>query len=348
MIKLPENSTTFQFIVPVDVPVVVPVSRYRWVTLIAVAIALTGCGNSNVADQPTQLSASASSAGEITSSASVSLTPQELEKLAIATSTAQDYTFTPEVEGYGLVLDHETIAQRVADVLTAHVAVQQSQSALARMHQLADTPGAYSQENSENIVRQAAADQAALTLAQRKLSATLGLNPPWQAADENATLAALASSNLKLVRVTFPLDALHGEPKSLRIARLSNSSTRQNWSVNQIWNAPADSAMPGRSYFALLKSADLSEGEHVMVWAPVGASEHGVLVPGDAIVISEGSYWCYVQTAPGSFKRVPVDSRQPVDDGYFVREGLKAGDVIVTQAASLILARESGSVSQAD
>ncbi len=43
-----------------------------------------------------------------------------------------------------------------------------------------------------------------------------------------------------------------------------------------VWDAPADSNIPGRSYFALLKGADAGEGERLTVWAPVGESLSGV------------------------------------------------------------------------
>ena len=80
-----------------------------------------------------------------------------------------------------------------------------------------------------------------------------------------------------------------------------------------------------------------------MSWAPVGAAEPGVLVPAAAALISAGKFWCYVETKPGTFVRTEFDPGRPVAEGYFVKEGISAGDKIVTAAAGQLLARETNS-----
>jgi len=72
----------------------------------------------------------------------------------------------------------------------------------------------------------------------------------------------------------------------------------------------------------------------------------GVVVPDAAAVMSEGKYWCYIEKKPGTFVKTEIDTARPVPEGYFVTEGVAAGDKVVTAAAGQLLARESNSGSE--
>src|SRR5208337_456828 len=112
---------------------------------------------------------------------------------------------------------------------------------------------AVSAEVEDAAVHQAAVDAAALALAKQRLSSTLGSKPPWKGTDDSATLQALANGRLKLVRVTFPLGAWGaGTPASLRATRIGDVTPDAGWTMHEVWNAPADASVPGRSFFALL------------------------------------------------------------------------------------------------
>jgi hypothetical protein len=115
-----------------------------------------------------------------------------------------------------------------------------------------------------------------------------------------------------------------------------------------VWDAPADATVPGRSFFALLKDSDAGEGERLLVWAPIGETVSGVVIPAAATVLSEGKYWCYVEKKPGTYVRTEVDTAIPTSDGYFVTDGVVAGDKIVVTAAGQLLAKESNSGSESE
>jgi len=256
----------------------------------------------------------------------------------------QSIDYTEETAGYGVVVPHEAIAQAAAEIVTAQATERLSQSALSRAKRLSGTPGAVSADVEETAARQAAVDSAALTLALQRMSSTLGMNPPWKAGENNATLQDLSAGRIKLVRVTFPLGALRGGiPERLRAAHIGGSKPDKSWKMNKVWDAPADANVPGRSFFALLKGSDAGEGERLLVWAPIGDSVAGVVVPETAAVMSEGKYWCYIEKKPGTFQRSEIDTARPVPEGYFVTEGVAAGDKVVTTAAGQLLARESNS-----
>jgi hypothetical protein len=269
----------------------------------------------------------------------VVLEPEEVEKMGITTTPAQATQSAPEVQGFGVVLAHETIATAVAEVRTAIAAERQSRAALERTRRLAGTPGAMPAETQEAAQRQAIADQAALELARQKLSSAFGPNPPWKHSDNSADLRSLASGDEKLIHVTFPLGLLGDtDPNNVRLTRIDGS---KSWPSKVVWHAPADATVPGRSYFAILKSGEMGEGDHLLAWTPVGATESGVLVPAAAAVISNGKFYCYVEEKPGTFVRTEFDPGRPTGEGYFVKDGISAGDPIVTHAAGQLLARET-------
>jgi hypothetical protein len=285
----------------------------------------------------------------------VTLTMEQVDKLGIVTDSAKAADYTAETSGYGVVVPHDTIAAAVAELTTAELTEKQTHAALARAQSLKGTPGALSAEVEETAGRQSAADAAAQVLAAQRLSAIIGLNPAWKAAENTPMLQELASGKSKLLRATFPLGTIHGQaPKTLRAAHLDaiQSTSPQaalGSKLTSVWNAPADVSIPGRSFFALLKGDDFAEGERLLVWAPgTGPAQAGVLVPASALVISNGKSWCYIEKQPGKYRRVEVNTERPFNDGYVVTEGVPVGAKMVTSAAGLLLARESNSDTDAD
>jgi hypothetical protein len=322
-----------------------------WMAGLCVGLMLLGGCHKAPADAaaPAASGAKASAAAEEDAGEGVSLKPEEVDKLGITTAGAKPAMHIPEVAGYGVVVPHETLAQSVSELVTAAATENQSRAALARIQHLAGTPGAMAADALEAAVRQNAVDRAALSLARQRSSATFGQKPPWKDDFTSATLNALASGEIKLVRVTFPLGSLGDKsPATLRLARISGGGAGKSWKSTTLWDAPADANVPGKSSFALLKGADAGEGERLLAWAPVGNAGPGVQVPATAAVISGGKYWCYVEDKLGHFVRVELDTSMPVADGYFVKEGIAAGDKVVTTSAGLLLARETNPSTAAD
>lgn len=303
-------------------------------------LALAGCQKPAPADEA-KTSAPAAAAAD-----GVTLTAEQVAKAGIATAPATAANFAAETAGYGVVIGHDTVAVAVAELATAQAAAAQSRAAAARAQHLAGTPGALSADTVDGAVRQVAADTAALSLAQQRLSAVIGGGPPG-GLDGGAVLQDLASGRVKLLRATFALGAaLPAPPATLRVARLDAAT---GWSVHPVWSAPADVNLPGRSFFALLKDSDAGEGERLLVWAPgSGPAQHGVTVAAAAVVISDGRYWCYVATRPGVYVRREVATDRPLGGDYFVTQGVAVGDQVVIAGAGLLLARELNPGTAAD
>jgi hypothetical protein len=283
------------------------------------------------------------------SSEGVSLTPEQMQKIGLQTEAAKAVDYAEETAGYGSVIPHESIAQAAAELATAQAAEKQSRSAVARTQRLAGTAGALSADVEETNARQLAVDSAALNLAKQRLSATYGQKPPWNNGQNSALLQELAGGTMQLVRVTFPLGSLRGDlPKTLSISRLGSAVPGKRLKVSLIWPAPADASVPGRSIFAVLRAGELGEGERVIVWAPNGGTMPGVLIPGEAAVISAGKYWCYLEPKAGSFVKTEINAEKPFEGGYVVTQGVKAGDKVVTKGAAQLLAQESNLDADAD
>jgi hypothetical protein len=319
--------------------------RYILVGCIALCSPLTvgGCHKTpNAADGPAaERPGGKGKTGATGESEGVSLKPEEVEKMGIVTAEAKAIRHAPEAGGFGLVLAHESIAAAVAELDTAAATERQSGAAIARAQRLAGTPGAMPADAVESLQRQAAVDQAALELARRKLSSIFGQNYPWRNQINSPQLRALAGGDAKLVRVSFPLGATgDAPPASLRLAHIDAAHARKSIETRLVWSAPADASIPGRSYFAYLKSGEFGEGERLLAWTPIGEADSGVLVPASAAVINGGKYWCYVEEKAGQFVRSELDPSMATNDGYFVKEGIEAGAKIVTVSAGQLLARE--------
>jgi hypothetical protein len=169
-----------------------------------------------------------------------------------------------------------------------------------------------------------------------------------------------------LVRATFPSGAFVGStPKSLRLIPLepgadtavantaltATPAASIGLAATPVWDAPQDPNLPGRSFFALLRKADIAEGSRFQVVpaSPAGGVT-GVLVPASAVVITSSQYWCYLEKKPGTFARVPIVIDKPLGAGYFVSEGVgvSEGDKVVTSSAGLLLAREMNAATGPD
>jgi hypothetical protein len=332
---------------------------------------LAGCGAAAAGDGGGPDSARANTGGETDKAPAegsssdqpkpVVLTAQERQKLGITTTPARAITFNDSMMAFGVVLAHEIIAQAVAELETAASAAHQSDIALTRGQKLAAGPGALGTDALETLQKQKSADQAALSLARRKITAVVGVKFPWQGAnDDTGVLDALASGEAKLVRATFTSGVLVGAaPRSLRLVPLEpgvESTTRAgdppteiaSLTATPVWDAPQDPNIPGRSFFALIRKADIAEGARFQALpsAPTNGVA-GVLVPASAVIITGGQYWCYLEKKTGTFARVPIVVDKPLGAGYFLSDGVGVadGDQVVTAAAGLLLAREMNAAS---
>ena len=280
---------------------------------------------------------------------SIVLSAEDVTRLGIRTTTVEKIRYTPHVRGYGVVVDLGALVQAEANIATARAAARQSRAELRRQRSLF-ARNATSAQAMEAAERQSSTDDAQLLLAERQEVVVFGSQAPWATARRDQTaIAELSAGRAVLVKATFPLDTLG----TMRPAELSAThlGARQNlaaWTSRQLWNAPADPAIPGESFFAIIRGSDLQAGEHVLVTAPTGPSVDGVRIPSQALLLSNERTWCYLETSSGSFRRLQLDLNRPLPDGYFVAAHPSIARSVVVRGTGLLLARELGAVAPRD
>ena len=180
----------------------------------------------------------------------VTLSADDIERLGIEATPAQAAQYTPQIHGYGIVVNSTPLAQFDAAIMKAHAAQMQSDAALDRARKLfgkVNADRAISREALEAAQRQAGSDAADTALADRTEAAAFGQGAPWRGAvRDNALLARLMSGRSVLIETTFPLGAgLDTVPPALTVAHLRGQSNSAVTSASKIWNAPADPTIPG-------------------------------------------------------------------------------------------------------
>jgi hypothetical protein len=92
----------------------------------------------------------------------------------------------------------------------------------------------------------------------------------------------------------------------------------------------------------------LVPGVNLSVFLPSGSLQGGAIIPSTAVVWSQGIAWCYVEKSSGKFIRTPVQTSDPVANGWFVAKGFEPGVRVVTSGAQTLLSEEFRSQIQAD
>ena len=92
----------------------------------------------------------------------------------------------------------------------------------------------------------------------------------------------------------------------------------------------------------------LVSGLNLPVSLPAGPPQRGVVVPQSAVVWTQGSSWCYVETAPGKFTRTALSTANPTPGGWFVTETIAPGARLVTGGAQTLLSEEFRSQIQSE
>ena len=247
-----------------------------------------------------------------------------------------------EVKGYGRVLDPTALVVSLVDLDAAEAALAASKKEYDRITALF----AHDQNASARAVETAEAalkrDQAQVEGVRAKLIAVWG-RPLVEQKDFRGLVRSLTNHEAVLVRVDLPIsETLFSPPTGARIVSLA----REERSANAEFVGFATSADPqvqGQGFLFLLKENTLGVRPDMAVigYLATGTDPlRGVMVPRGAIVRSEEKAWVYVQQDDTTFIKKPVVLDRPVEDGWFVAEGLTQGDRVVVSGAQILLSEE--------
>ena len=310
--------------------------------LALVAIALGGCGGK--ADKPRGESA----ADESKPALGVSLSEEERGKLGVELGDVAAATFQPTLDGPARIVDAQTVVAAMADLDKASAEARTSDVALKRARDLYRADKTVSAETLEAAERQAAADQAQLSVARARANLEFGAAPWLGAERRERLLASLGRGETLLVSASFPSGLPATRPGNLAVRRLG-TQIGEFWITTEIWSGPSDPSVPGPTMLGLLSTpAGLSYGERLIASVATGPEVSGSVVPSSAVVLSGGEAWSYVQESDEVLTRRRVDLGRPVSQGYFQASGFMPGEHVVVAGAGLLLAREIGGGAEAD
>ncbi|MSU66450.1 MAG: hypothetical protein EXS38_10185 [Opitutus sp.] len=246
-------------------------------------------------------------------------------------------TLTPEVKGFGRVLDATPLIALMAEEETARAAWGAAQKELARLKQLfaSDTNvSAQAVEAAETIEMRV---RLAVDSAHRRLASSWGRDVAGPGG--KSVLEAL-EKGAALARVDLmPGDAPTLAPKSVGVALPGGEET---FSADVLGLAPAvDLQMPGTSFLVLVRDHPLPAGAALRsTITGAGNAESVLLIPRSAVVYHQGSAWIYVLGEEDTFERKIVSVGRIGPDGVAILSGLDPDNQVVTTGAQQLLSAE--------
>lgn len=147
--------------------------------------------------------------------------------------------------------------------------------------------------------------------------------------------AGLSLRDHAVIRVAMTSAGL--APRTVQVAYGSGQPAPARW----LSRAPQADAQLGADVQLYEADRALPADASVVVHLPGAASVgQGIFVPLQAVVWYADQPWVYVQRDPTHFARVALIDAQEQPEGFFVPQGLRAGQQVVTRGAGLLLSQE--------
>lgn len=257
-----------------------------------------------------------------------------------------------EVAAYGTVLDLQPFIDLRSRYMAATAAAEVARATAAASRQESERSRTLYQDN-QNISLKAyqtaqaiyQADQARATAAALEVQNIRGslrqqageTLARWVLAARSSAFERLLKRQEVLLRVVVPLGANVQAPATIQIAANNN----QRLSAFLVSASPqSDPSIQGNA-FIYRTAAALASGAHLAAYLPMSRhAEQGVLIPASAIVWYGGQPWAYVQLGADRFARHAVSQQAPMNNGFFVTDGIKAEARVVISGAQLLLSEE--------
>jgi hypothetical protein len=267
----------------------------------------------------------------------ITLSAELQKKMAIQVQKLAVTQVSPEIKGYGRVLDPASLISLVTDLAAARATYSASSNELARLKTLIGQ-GNSSERALQTAQAAAVRDQLAVQSAQDRLTLTWGKALATQT-NLTGLVQSLTALTAALVRVDLPIgEAKPGSPNTARLVTLFNQS------LEAVLLGPTtsmDPQMQGQGFLCLASSGRLVPGEAVTGYLQFpGPPLTGVIIPREAVVRAEGAGWIYVPKT-GGFTRIEIPLDHPTPSGWFLPEGTLSSDSVVTVGAQQLLSLES-------
>jgi hypothetical protein len=180
----------------------------------------------------------------------------------------------------------------------------------------------------------------------------------WALSSDSAQLNALLSGRKTLLQITLPVNKqLAGDIQSIDVEASGNRS--EAGKAELVSPAPQpDTSAQGESYFfqtdgrrncfwqscgihTIPGDNHIRVGMRVAAWIPEpGESQSGVVIPKSALVWHLDQAVVYVKTDAEQFSRRTIDRYSATTGGYFVGNGITAGEQLVVTGGQMLLSEE--------
>lgn len=271
----------------------------------------------------------------------VTLDKETQQRIGLQVESLTATNLSPELKGYGRVLDPAPLAALTAELLSAQAAAAASSQEVERLKTLSAQSNA-SVRALQTAEATARRDQLLVQSARDRIALSWG-----KALAERNDLETFARGLTFLESALVRIDLPAGQPwpSTPTTARLISMQSDERPSEAEFFGASpnVDWQTQGQSFFFLVKtnSPRLSPGAAVTAHLKVGGEAmSGVIVPRSAVLRHEDKAWVYLQTEEATFVRREIVVDRPLDRGWFVSAGLKAEDRLVTVGAQTLLSEE--------
>jgi hypothetical protein len=266
--------------------------------------------------------------------------PIDLARLGVRTAALSVTTTRGMSGGFARSLDVAPLAAILAEVDAARASAAASQAEAGRLETLYRQDVSTSRRSVETARAQALADSSRVRLAEQRIGLEFGAGLMRMGPGALRQLVSeIAAGRAALVRIDVPGADLPsgsaieiGEPGAGMLVHVLGPA------------AVADARLQSAGVLAVVRgpmARQAQAGRILPARASSSGAVAGVLVPRDAIIRFQGRMWVFRQNGR-KFDRVALTDPQPVANGWVVRDGLKADDVIATSGAAGLLALEAG------
>ena len=269
---------------------------------------------------------------------SIALDTNAQQLIGLKTVTLPRVTLSPEVEGYGHVLNSARLVVLENEIASAQTSLRLSQKEYQRLKKLSSQDNA-SEQAFETAAAKMQQDQNALDTAQAQLVAASSQALLKQSPD---FFQSLANAKTVLVRLDLPAgEWMDNPPTAAKLKLPNNAQPIIAAFLGQA--ATTDPHMQGVGFLFVVTNAPgmLRPGLAVTGYMQLpGKASRGVIVPDDAVVRSDNRAWIYVQTNPTHFARREIMLNQRRNDGWFATNHVSPGDKVVVTGAQMLLSEE--------
>lgn len=266
--------------------------------------------------------------------------PAGLARLGVKTAAVTAIVASQTADGFARGLDAAPLAAIAAEMDAARAAAGASRAEAARLEALYRQDVSASRRSVESARAQALADASRTRLAEQRIGLEFGsglsrLGP----AAVRQLVGEIANGRAALIRIDIPGAMLApgsvveiGEPGSAMAVQVLGPA------------ATADARLQSAGVLAIVRgplARQAQAGRILPARAATGIASSGILLPRDAIVRFQGRMWVFRKNGK-AFERVALDDPQSSPQGWIVRGGLKAGEVIAVSGVTGLLAIDAG------